>query len=323
MFRSFWTSSRRPLAAALVALWAVTALAGCAKKSGDDLTGPPPGTHTSDLFPDLHFGTASSFEVVTWNIQNFPRSSYTISYLAQALRSIDADVVCLQEIESGSGFDALVDSLDGYVGYRGSGAAYDINLAILYKAASFSAVQIDELFPGEHRPFPRSPIQFSATFDAQHVVVIDNHYKASGDGRIDTTDPYDEEARRAEASALLDDYIRTTWPDDRVIVVGDLNDRLTDAAPNNVFQVFLDLPGEYRFADMALAEGPSSNFSWIGGNPPSHLDHILVTNELFSAVSASGAVVTTLKPEADLQEGITEYRDRLSDHRPVAMRIGL
>ncbi len=300
-------------------LGALLTLSSCASKTDDGGLIPPPDP-SAPLFRSLSFGTPASLEVITWNIQQFPKSIDTVRYLVEALRAIDADIVCIQEIRDRSAFLTVVDSLREYEGFAPSSNNY-INLGILYKSSTVTEVSFEELFPSLWRPFPRSPLKMTATFAGNRYVVINNHFKCCGDNRIDPVDEGDEERRRVEASALLDDYIRTNHPDDRVIVVGDLNDRLTDAPRDNVFQVFFDRPSEYRFADFALATGPSSDFSWIGSSSPSHIDHILVTNELFAALDDGGARVTTLKPEADLIEGITEYRSVLSDHRPVALRI--
>ena len=38
-----------------------------------------------------------------------------------------------------------------------------------------------------------------------------------------------------------------------MVLVGDLNDELTDPVADNVFQMFLDLPDSYRFADWDVA----------------------------------------------------------------------
>ena len=62
-------------------------------------------------------------------------------------------------------------------------------------------------------------------------------------------------------------------------MLGDLNDDLADDQQDNVFITFIDSPEAYRFTDMEIAEGPEYNWSYPTW--PSHLDHILITNELF------------------------------------------
>ncbi|MDX1410150.1 MAG: T9SS type A sorting domain-containing protein, partial [Saprospiraceae bacterium] len=142
-----------------------------------------------------------------------------------------------------------------------------------------------------------------------------------GNGVLESNDAWDEESRRREASELLATFIDLNHPNDQVIMLGDLNDVLTDPAQSNVFSVFLDDPDRYQFVDMAIAEGSSA--FWSYPNWPSHLDHILVTNGLFEAVNAPGSTVQTIRIDEVLPGGFDAYDEQISDHRPVAMRLVL
>ena len=78
---------------------------GCAKNT---LTEVPPST--------LQFGTDGTLDIITWNIENFPKSNLTIEYLSQLIVELDADIVALQEIGSQSYFNNLVNLLTGWNG---------------------------------------------------------------------------------------------------------------------------------------------------------------------------------------------------------------
>ena len=82
--------------------------------------------------------------------------------------------------------------------------------------------------------------------------------------------------------SIIKSYIETNLDDQRVIVLGDLNDILTDNQSNNIFQDILDDTTNFYFADIDIADGSSSNWSYPSW--PSHLDHILISNELFSCL---------------------------------------
>ena len=69
-----------------------------------------------------------------------------------------------------------------------------------------------------------------------------------------------------------------------------------------------------QVADQALAEGPASGWSWGPGQ--SHLDHILVTDELFPALVAPGADCRTPRIDQVLDGTYTRL---LSDHLPVVV----
>ena len=65
-------------------------------------------------------------------------------------------------------------------------------------------------------------------FKGQRFVIINNHLKCCGNGVLDLNDNGDEETRRYHASRLLKEYIDTNLSDVNVLVVGDLNDSITD-----------------------------------------------------------------------------------------------
>ena len=79
--------------------------------------------------------------------------------------------------------------------------------------------------------------------------------------------------------------VDNNFPNDNVIIIGDLNDKLDDSVDNNVFQNFIQDNTNYQFVDINIALGESTNYSWPGWNqntyPPTHLDHIIITNEIF------------------------------------------
>ena len=130
-------------------------------------------------------------------------------------------------------------------------------------------------------------------------------------------DDFDEENRRYTAMNLLKAYIDDNLSNEKVIVLGDLNDDISEPYLNNVFQDVLDDSNNYQFADLFIAQGNSSD--WSFPNWPSHLDHILITNELFDELGT--IEVNTIKIDDYINGGWTEYDQNISDHRPVAMKI--
>ena len=71
----------------------------------------------------------------------------------------------------------------------------------------------------------------------------------------------------------------------------------------------------YLFADMDIAEGSSAEWSYP--NWPSHLDHILITNELFD----NNSYVEVIRIDNFMDGGFSEYDQNISDHRPVALKL--
>lgn len=266
---------------------------------------------------DLYFGTDQTFDLITWNIYNFPRNgTATIDSAVEAIRHLNADVIALQEISENSGFQELDARLTDWNGYRADG--WGGTLAFLYRSENMTIDSVYEIYIDNNREFPRPPLVLDLEWNGNRVIVIDNHYKAYGDGVIGP-DPYDEERRRLDASILLETYINTYFPGENVIVVGDFNDEITDAAAANVFQNFIDNSMAYRFADMSIAKGSSSNWSYPTW--PSHLDHILVTNELFDELARTGTEVKTIHVDEYFSNGWNEYAVTLTDHRPVGIKV--
>jgi len=103
--------------------------------------------------------------------------------------------------------------------------------------------------------------------------------------------------------------------------LGDYNDLLTDPLDalnilnKNVFKKIILDSLKFEFIDMNIALNSSSYWSYPTW--PSHLDHILITNELFDNVVNTQTIIA----EDYLSERWSEYEDVISDHRPVGIRL--
>jgi exonuclease III len=276
----------------------------------------------SQTIEDLDFGTEETLDIVTWNIEFFPKNDQTtLQYVVEIIEAIDADIIAIQEVDDYFYFNDLVDFLSEYDGYYQS--SNNRGLAYLYKSDIISINAAYELFiaPPESDNFPRYPMVLDIDYYQERVVLINNHYKCCGDGELELDDVWDEETRRYNANLLLKNYIDSQLTNTPVVLLGDLNDILTDIPEDNVFQNFLDDSNNYKFVDFEIATGPSSNFSYPSW--PSHIDHILITKELFLPFIADGGGVETIKIDEFLAGGFVEYDQNVSDHRPVGMRVVL
>jgi endonuclease/exonuclease/phosphatase family metal-dependent hydrolase len=151
--------------------------------------------------------------------------------------------------------------------------------------------------------FPRAPFEIFIIHKKTNICayLINIHLKCcSGQ---------DNEARRKNASEKLDNYIKTTRSSDPVIILGDFNDVITGSLLNNVFYNLVSAPSEYLFTDMKIARGDED--WWSYPSYPGHIDHIVVTNELFSLID------TTITVRPDLC--YSDYFENISDHRPVEL----
>jgi len=269
-------------------------------------------------FENLKFGTDSTLDVVTWNIEHFPKNGETtINFTAELMLAIDADVFAIQEVTSEADLQTLVAQMEGW------DYAYAFNqyaaLAYVYNTDSISEVNFFEIYTNKSREFPRSPFVMEFTFRAQQFVIINNHLKCCGDQYLDMNDDWDEEKRRFDACVLLDNYVETNYPDSKVIITGDLNDILSDDFSDNVFEIFIANDNDYLVTDMDIAYGEESDWSYPSW--PSHLDHLIISNELIDEYNTTESTTQTIKPDEYFEGGFSEYDNKVTDHRPVGIRI--
>ena len=245
-----------------------------------------------------------NLDVVTWNIENFPMRSNTIEVVADIIRNLDADIYAVQEIDDIDAFNNLVNSIDGY-----EGVVYDvrggIELGYIFKTSEITSFGTPiELFDGQTSPFPREPVEVDIThINGLTVKLINIHLKCC-DGSED---------RRTEASEKLKVYVDTNYPNDEVIILGDWNE---DFDTGTSFSNFLLDTDNYVFVDYPIFDGNGDDYSYpcTGASYcPSHIDHILITNELCDNLS----IASTIR----LDDCVTNYLTEVSDHRPVMISL--
>jgi len=275
---------------------------------------------TAQSIEDLSFGTDTTFEVATWNIEWFPKNDLiTLNYVIDIIEALDIDLLAIQEVDDTVAFAQMIDSLNAYEGYLES--SWFAGLAYIYKPDIIHVNDIYEIYTTSPywSPFPRSPMVMDFTFMGERIITINNHFKCCGDGILDLGNSDDEETRRYYASNLLKEYVDTYFPNENTIVLGDLNDALSDGPDNNVFQQFLNDQENYLFTDFEIATGDISEWSYPTW--PSHLDHILISNELFDEFEQDGSFIQTIKIDEYIVGGWGEYEDNISDHRSVGLKL--
>jgi exonuclease III len=269
-------------------------------------------TVISDPPSTIQFGTDETLDIITWNIEGFPKNNeFTVEKLAEMIEAIDADIIAMQEIGSSSYFNSLLNKLNGWTGQRTSGS---YGLAFVYKS-DLNISDIYEIEELDEYELTRTPYMLEVTWKSQHVYIINNHYKCCGDGNIDSTQYNDEEYRRLLSVQMTKDYLDSVHSNHNIVLLGDMNDELNDHISDNVFQDFINAPN-YTFTDYYIAwENSSSN--WSFPTWPSHIDHILISSQLYN----NHDTTYTIKAEQFFNSGWSEYEDYISDHRPVGIRL--
>ena len=272
----------------------------------------------SQSLNDLSFGTDVSLDLVSWNIEWFPKNNSTSNYVQEILTNLEADIYALQEIEDTTLLKNIVSNIPGYECYFKS--SYYGGLAYVYNTNTIQVNAKYEIFTSSPywNAFPRSPQVLDFTFLENDYIIINNHFKCCGDGVLNSNNSNDEENRRLQAITYLKQFLDDDFSNTNVVLLGDLNDNLTDDVENNVFQSFIDDSNNYEFADMQIAQGSSSEWSYPSW--PSHLDHILISNELFEYFQNPNSLVSVIKID-DYMGGWNNYDDNVSDHRPVGIKL--
>jgi predicted extracellular nuclease len=263
------------------------------------------------------FGSDSSLELLTWNVQNFPLlENKTVVNVSEIILDLDVDLIGFQEIADTNSFRELLRLIPNYDGIYSldiyGGGDYQ-KTAIVYKKNVIQISQIKMLFPDDGYSFPRPPLQVNVLagkdqniFDFTMIVL---HLKAFGGA--------ENEARRRSACQKLKSYLDIeilNSQDKDFIVVGDWNDELDDPVNENVFQIFLNDSLNYRFLTYELAKNPTSNATYIG-NFQSVIDHMLISKDM--QIEYDTGVTEVLK----IDSFFSPYRNEVSDHRPVGAKF--
>ena len=257
-----------------------------------------------DNISENSYGSDETLDIITWNLQNFPKHNNTVDTLSFIIDDLNLDIVALQEIESTSALSELSDNLgDNWLDYRSENSSWG-ELSYLINSETVEINNIYTILNNSEYYFAyRPPYVLDCDYNGENYILINIHYKCC-DG---------SESRRLESSELLDEYISLNFSNKKVVILGDFNDLLIDDP--NVFEPFLSEPSEYYFVDYEIASGTSS--SWSFPSWPSHIDHILITNELFDNYED----VRTLLIDSMYFNNLNNYDNIVSDHRPIAIKI--
>ncbi|MEE2931182.1 MAG: endonuclease/exonuclease/phosphatase family protein [Bacteroidota bacterium] len=276
----------------------------------------------SQSLSDVEFGSDSTVDVLTWNLEWFPKNNQiTIDSLAVIIESLNADVLAIQEINNINQFNLMVNSLPNYEGYISNSNSGSLRLGFIYK----NHIDVNGIFSIYSDPVysyifaGRPPIIMDINVFGENFIIINNHFKCCGDGILNVNDSTDEETRRYYANRLIKQYIDSNYTTTNIILLGDLNDRLDDNILNNVFQEFINDSTNFKFCDIAIAYGSTSFWSYPSW--PSHLDHILISNELFSAFYHNLSEIKTLRIDSFINGGFSVYDAIISDHLPVGLKL--
>ena len=265
--------------------------------------------------------------MATWNIEWFgsvteapSNDDLQMANVIKVITESGIDLWAVQEIASTSAFNELIDGLGS--NYEGQLATNSVTqrVGFIYNTDVIQVRQIRHVLESFEDVFAfRPPLQMEVEVmlpDASIVITfIVVHMKAFADA-----DSYN---KRVSASSRLKNHIDFSSLESKpVIVLGDMNDRLTRsifASQPSPYENFLEDTDNYKFTSYELEMNGSGSFCSNNScsSTNSMIDHILITNELFGFEAASNAT-GVLEEASDV---IFSYGSSTSDHLPVYARF--
>lgn len=323
------TSIRRQWLVALLPF--VAAACGGGGDSSDPVTPPvdPPAGDTAIAIPAQ--GTATTFDVATWNIEwfgdpgNGPQDDdRQLNRVRDVIRGADLELWGVQEVTGVAHFSRLLDSLPGYDGLLANDPSVELGPAfysdfggneqkvgLVYRedavevrAARIILTDFDYEFAG------RPPLAVDITVTSGtgtgtgnvEATVIVLHAKASTDAT--------SWERRLAASQALESWLAAERADTPVWVIGDFNDDLDQSIASGRASPYANLDDgddAWSFVTRALTDAGESSTTGYDDM----IDHQLVSDEVLAWYVAGSADAF----KAD--QFIDGYANNTSDHYPV------
>lgn len=300
------------------------------------------------VFPNaVNYNLANQVEIVTWNIETFARShTNQKDYVKNLLEKWNADIYFLQEIEQESELANMVNSMPNY-SYVVDDESKNLGFALVYKTEYITFNSKNELWASTSsspdgdsdyennalyqfagRPPMENYITWSDGSKSINLYLIGIHYKCCGDGVYRNNDEENEANRRHYASLLLTDYILNNRANENVVVLGDFNNTGSNQTISNpTLSPFtdsdsFDSASSFKLTDLGIFQGSNINWSWQGWNSsysPTHFDHIIINQSLFSTNATSRSHVISVPTESGMTSNNVD--DKISDHQPVMYRF--
>ncbi len=291
---------------------------------------PPPPAPLPQPIAIPAQGTASTFDMVTWNLLNFGSTGLgptdevlQLARIRDVILGTDAELWGVQEVSRASAFESLLSNLPGYagllvndtsvVGGTDSYTGGEIKVGLIFKSSAVEVTGARVILPELDYEFAgRPPLEVRVRLNhagATHeAVVIVLHAKANQD--------VTSWERRAAAGAGLKEHLESNLADDIVLVPGDWNDDMDESITSGrdtPYRPLVEAVPNWVFPTAALST--TGETSILGYDDV--IDHILASDEVMAWYESGSALVYRV------DEYIPDYEDTTSDHLPVLVRFRL
>ena len=248
----------------------------------------------------------------------------------KAIRKVNADVICLQEVES-------LPVLDRFNSYYLGGMKYAhravidcfdpraIDVAVLsrYPIVSLRSHRDERNKKKTAFLFSRDCLEIEIDVGGKTLTLYANHFKSMMGGREATHARRKEQAERV--AAIVDARWKKSGYKGNFVVLGDLNDY---PEGKTALSALLDHKGLSNVLTR-LPEAERWTHYYAGGNSYSQLDYLLLSKGLAQANSGAPAVMRLGLPwraqrvTDERLDGVGENEPKASDHAAFYMDITL
>jgi predicted extracellular nuclease len=249
---------------------------------------------------------------------------------AKAIKEVDADIVCLQEVENIQVLERFNSNYLGGKGYRhriliDSHDPRFIDVAVLsrYPFGYINTHRDQRNAAGTTWLFSRDCLEVDVAVNGHSLSLYVNHLKSMMEGRAPTR------ARRLEQAQAVADIVNARWAGPgfagNFVVLGDMND-YEDAETS--LTPLLTHPHLVNVVRRLPAADQWTHY-WAGGNQYRQLDYLLLSQALANHnPGAPGIMRKGLPHRATQYTGprfpeVGEDDPKASDHAPVYMDINL
>lgn len=249
---------------------------------------------------------------------------------AKAIKETDADVVCLQEVESMEVLERFVSRYLGGQGYKyrmlvDSHDPRRIDVAVISRLpiTSTTTYRHERNTARTSWLFSRDCLVVTVEKNGKLLCIFNNHFKSMMGGRNETHDRRKEQVDKV--SSIVDDLFSEYGYRGNFVVVGDFNDY---PGGNTSLTSLLNHPGLENVMNR-IPEDQRWTHYWAGGNDYKLLDFILLSKSLANNNMNSPVIVRAGLPyraEKYIGERFPDVGENLpkaSDHCPVYFDIDI